>query len=310
MQPLPCKPACLQERGQKVAAVYRSTCSSPFLVALPNQPSSLSQLQPARHEHSGPVPDHACFGGLEEGLSHSSSMLAWPWPPTCLISQRASSYLPSSSLPGPTHSSAPAPSAPAPAAEAESQLWSLEIGLPLETSAREVSRERGTLAGADGDDSTLLDAEDASRREWQSDMLYVLGWLLPHTPLCKAQGRMQGVAAADELDVAQVYAAVKPSGAEPLVVHDPPELRPCLRVYQRKAVAWMLQREHAPGFNSQQQQQQQQGLGSSEPPLHPLFRRVNTLGGRPPFFVNPYTGHVLHRVRRSKGCPWANSISV
>ena len=47
------------------------------------------------------------------------------------------------------------------------------------------------------------------------------------------------------LDVAELYAAVKPHGNEPELTGDNPRLRPTLRPYQKRAAAWMVAREEA-----------------------------------------------------------------
>lgn len=47
------------------------------------------------------------------------------------------------------------------------------------------------------------------------------------------------------LDVAELYAAVKPHGNEPELMGDNPRLRPTLRPYQKRAAAWMVAREEA-----------------------------------------------------------------
>lgn len=47
-----------------------------------------------------------------------------------------------------------------------------------------------------------------------------------------------------EPDVANVYAAVRPSGREPAWTRPIAELRPTLRPYQARALAWMVSREH------------------------------------------------------------------
>ena len=44
-------------------------------------------------------------------------------------------------------------------------------------------------------------------------------------------------------DAAELYTAVKPSGREPELQQDLPQLNPVLRSYQRRAAAWMVARE-------------------------------------------------------------------
>ena len=46
-------------------------------------------------------------------------------------------------------------------------------------------------------------------------------------------------------DAAELYTAVKPSGSEPELQQDLPQLNPVLRSYQRRAAAWMVAREKA-----------------------------------------------------------------
>ena len=41
----------------------------------------------------------------------------------------------------------------------------------------------------------------------------------------------------------EIYAAVKPSGDEPELADDPPELKAKLHRYQRRSAAWMVHRE-------------------------------------------------------------------
>jgi len=48
-----------------------------------------------------------------------------------------------------------------------------------------------------------------------------------------------------EREAAEVYAAVRPDGREPAWSANIPELRPTLRPYQNRALAWMVQRERA-----------------------------------------------------------------
>ena len=46
-----------------------------------------------------------------------------------------------------------------------------------------------------------------------------------------------------EREATEVYAAIRPDGTEPAWLHAIPELRPTLRPYQSRALAWMVQRE-------------------------------------------------------------------
>ncbi|EFJ51898.1 hypothetical protein VOLCADRAFT_87560 [Volvox carteri f. nagariensis] len=76
------------------------------------------------------------------------------------------------------------------------------------------------------------DPEDVQQRAWQEAAVAAAAG--PH-------GGGGGGGGGFDLD--WLYRAVKPSGAEPQWMADPPELRPRLRPYQRRAVAWMLRRE-------------------------------------------------------------------
>lgn len=110
---------------------------------------------------------------------------------------------------------------------------------------------------------------------------------------------------AGAFEASQLYTAIKPRGDEPQFTADPPELRPLLRPYQRRAVAWMLQRERCPPALANVEQVQGspapqggqfdqggvpgEGGESGGAVLHPLWRRVVTLDGDC-FYFNPYTG--------------------
>lgn len=48
-----------------------------------------------------------------------------------------------------------------------------------------------------------------------------------------------------EREATEVYAAVRPDGAEPAWAGNIPELRPTLRPYQSRALHWMVQRERS-----------------------------------------------------------------
>ena len=55
-------------------------------------------------------------------------------------------------------------------------------------------------------------------------------------------------------DAAELYTAVKPSGREPELQQDLPQLNPVLRSYQRRAAAWMVAREKGQLVSVLQQQ--------------------------------------------------------
>ena len=50
----------------------------------------------------------------------------------------------------------------------------------------------------------------------------------------------------NEADAMEIYAAVKPSGEEPELSGDVPELKAKLHRYQRRSAAWMVHRETIP----------------------------------------------------------------
>ena len=56
----------------------------------------------------------------------------------------------------------------------------------------------------------------------------------------------------NEADAMEIYAAVKPSGDEPKLAGELPELSARLHTYQRRSAAWMVQRELAPQVGSPQ----------------------------------------------------------
>ena len=56
----------------------------------------------------------------------------------------------------------------------------------------------------------------------------------------------------NEADAMEIYAAVKPSGDEPELTGELPELSARLHSYQRRSAAWMVRRELAPQVGSPQ----------------------------------------------------------
>jgi hypothetical protein len=68
-----------------------------------------------------------------------------------------------------------------------------------------------------------------------------------HTTMCPAAPHQAEEKAAErvEREATEVYAAIRPDGGEPAWAQEIPELRPTLRPYQSRALAWMVQRERA-----------------------------------------------------------------
>lgn len=73
-------------------------------------------------------------------------------------------------------------------------------------------------------------------------------------------------AAAASFDASEIYAAVKPTGQEPELNIELPQLRPTLRGYQCRAAQWMINREQFGG-----------GERGRDGGLHPLWREVPCL---------------------------------
>lgn len=89
-------------------------------------------------------------------------------------------------------------------------------------------------------------------------------------------------------DVAELYAAIKPTGKEPELNGGFTQLRPTLRGYQRRAAAWMVAREKEGGNDGFEKK--------NESMLHPLWRELILLptrqqdGPKGRLFINPFTG--------------------
>ncbi len=82
-----------------------------------------------------------------------------------------------------------------------------------------------------------------------------------------------------QFDAGWLFRAIRPSGSEEQWGGDPPELRPRLRPYQRRAVAWMLRREQQQQHRQQEGQRQQgqngyqQGQGTQAQAQHDQKRK-------------------------------------
>ena len=131
-----------------------------------------------------------------------------------------------------------------------------------------------------------ISASSASRKR-QADLLQMFRWLLPHLQAL-ASPEQPGQESSGSFDAKALYRAVRPSAEEPELQGDTPALRPSLRPYQRRAVAWMVARE---------QGRQSASRGPPEPSLHPLWREVATRGPRGTeeegsVYINPFTGAV------------------
>ena len=82
-----------------------------------------------------------------------------------------------------------------------------------------------------------------------------------------------------------IFDYIKPKGDEPMLADHFRELVPVLRPYQRRAAAWMVQREN--------------GAAPREPPLHPLWTAVAPIRGDP-FYYNPFSGQVSRTAFRDR----------
>ena len=140
-------------------------------------------------------------------------------------------------------------------------------------------------------DDGAKQAGDGTRRLWQSALL----------GLVRSAGLMRledpGLTLENpSFDAAALFDRIRPGKDMSAFQGAPPGLRPSLRGYQRRALAWMLRRERAAGEFREDTETSgslkgfdMQGAGSSV--LHPLWAAVQTLDHQT-FYINRCTGRV------------------
>eukprot|EP00898_Chlorokybus_atmophyticus_P007364 jgi/Chlat1/7629/Chrsp64S07159 len=125
--------------------------------------------------------------------------------------------------------------------------------------------------------SLAADLPDAYPRQASTafmELREVMSWLRPElSPMTDAEHR--------DFAPEELYDAVRPTGMEPQLTCDFPALLPTLRPYQRRAVAWMVNREKAI-----------EGVQHDDEQPHPLWEPVEDLRGTKSFYYCPYSGQV------------------
>ncbi|XP_065870034.1 uncharacterized protein [Euphorbia lathyris] len=138
---------------------------------------------------------------------------------------------------------------------------------------------------------------DNTRQLWKKSMMNVMSWLRPEVTTSEARygSTMEINSVADieddtsnarkraRFDVAAFYEAIKPSKSDPTLDDDLPDLLPELRLYQRRAAYWMLQREKGELKNSDEKEKAQSS---------PLCILVDFLDNCSTMFYNPFSGNV------------------
>ncbi|GAX82125.1 hypothetical protein CEUSTIGMA_g9553.t1 [Chlamydomonas eustigma] len=124
-------------------------------------------------------------------------------------------------------------------------------------------------------------AEDDARRLWQYQLLEVLNWLCPSfRKSCNEEDEedVEDSFLKDDkaaFDLGHLYRLIRPTGAEPeAIIGSDQGLVPTLRPYQKRAVAWMLQREQASATFKISSRNTSNNPDDELVTLHPLWRRL------------------------------------
>ncbi|KDD74151.1 SNF2 family domain-containing protein, partial [Helicosporidium sp. ATCC 50920] len=98
-------------------------------------------------------------------------------------------------------------------------------------------------------------------------------------------------------EIARVYRLTAPTGLEPAYEGIVPGLVPTLRGYQRRALQWMLGREH--GWHAERVKKEEgddeKERASTGPQLHVLWRELSMRRSSAPLYINAYTGLLSER---------------
>ncbi|PKU64874.1 E3 ubiquitin-protein ligase SHPRH isoform X3 [Dendrobium catenatum] len=141
---------------------------------------------------------------------------------------------------------------------------------------------------------------EVARQPWRRSMMSVMSWLRPEVVTSEfiygigqseviddykcCESRSSGSRNRFEFNAAGFYEAIKPSKEEPNLESDLPDLLPCLRPYQQRAVYWMVSREK--GSSAEKFEQFL---------LAPFSVPVMFLEGKSKMFYNPFNGNVSWR---------------
>eukprot|EP01135_Chromosphaera_perkinsii_P007734 Nk52_evm23s967 gene=Nk52_evmTU23s967 len=101
----------------------------------------------------------------------------------------------------------------------------------------------------------------------------------------------------DEVNIEELYRAIRPDNTTLPDFSSPLELLPTLRPYQKRAVLWMLGREKGTGKRRKQLSfipKEDGNRDDEEKNLHPMWTQLYDEGGRP-FLYNPYSGRLTRK---------------